>query len=157
MKLFKLIFFILFFLSSLYSKEITIDLNEISQNAAKEFKHTLLFFNMNHCPYCKKMEKFIFKDLNVKSEIENNFFFIDANIDDDDIVIYKKFKDTKKEFAHRLKVNFYPTVFFLDENNQIVYKAKGYTSKEKFINILRYIKSKSYTDKDLDTYLYENE
>lgn len=155
MKFFKLLFVValLFSFSIANEKVKIVDVNLLSKQATKESKHTLLFFHMTYCPYCKRMKKFVFNDKKVQEQIERNFLFVDVNVDDDDLIMYKKFKDTKKQFANKLKISFYPTIVFIDENNEIIYTLKGYRSKDTFKNVLNYIRGKVYLDKDFSAYL----
>lgn len=154
-KLFKIIFISLFLIVFAYAKEhkpIDINLEILSTQAKVESKHTLLFFHMNHCPYCKKMEKFTLNNKDIKKEIEKSFLFVDININDDDNVKYKNFFDSKLQFSKYLAISFYPTVIFINEENTIVYILKGYRIKNKFNTVLNFIKSKSYLDMSLEDY-----
>ena len=160
MKIFKIILLSLFFAFFVYAKEkkpIDINLDNLATQAKIESKHTLLFFHMKRCPYCKKMEKFTFKNKDIKKQLDKNFLFVDVNIDDDDNIKYKNFFDTKKEFAKHLAISFYPTVVFINEENTIVYILKGYRTKDKFNNVIGYIKTKSYLDMSLEGYIDELE
>ena len=159
MKIFKVALLVFLISTSSFGKEKEkeINLNELSETARLETKHTLLFFHMSYCPYCKRMKKFVFKDKSIKDIVNNNFLFVDINVDDDDIVIYKKFKDTKREFANNLNISFYPTVVFLDEENEVVYILKGYRSKGTFKKVLLYVKEKHYIDMEFSEYLNELE
>ncbi|MEA2018322.1 MAG: thioredoxin family protein [Campylobacterota bacterium] len=160
MKLFNIILLSLFFVLFADAKEkkpIDINIDNISAQAKIESKHTVLYFHMTYCPYCKKMAKFTFKNKDIKKQLDKNFLFVDINIDDDDNIRYKNFFDSKKQFAKHLAVNFYPTVIFIDEENTIVYILKGYRTKDKFNIVLGYIKSKSYLDMNLEEYIDELE
>ncbi len=160
MKLLKIILLSLFIVVFSYAKEkkpIDINIDNISIEAKKQSKHTLLFFHMTRCPYCKKMEKFTFRNKDIKKQLEKSFIFVDVNIDDDDNIKYKNFFDTKKQFAKHLAIRFYPTVIFINDDNTIVYMLKGYRTKNKFNIVLNYIKSLSYLDMSLESYIDELE
>ena len=118
MKLFKIILFSLFFIVFAYAKEkkpIDINIDSITMQAKMESKHALLFFHMTHCPYCTKMEKFTFKNKDIKKQLDKSFIFVDVNIDDDDNIKYKNFSDSKRQFAKHLAISFYPTVLFIKD------------------------------------------
>lgn len=158
MKLYKLFYIFIFLFSFSIAEDKIINIDNFSTQAKNETKHTILYFHMTHCPYCKRMKKFVFNNKDIKKDIEKDFLFVDINIDEsEEIVIYKDFKDTKKQFAHELHVSFYPTIVFIDENNNIAYVLKGYRSKNTFEDMLKYIKMKRYIDMDFSEYLDELE
>ncbi len=137
-----------------YAQDYKID--DISIQTKKDNKHVMIFFHMTHCPYCEKMLRKTFKARNISKQVKKYFTFVDINKDDDGKVFYKDFQGTKSEFAKELKVNLYPTIIFLD-NNKIVHRFKGYRNKNKFVEILKYITTKSYNSMDFETFLVELE
>jgi len=130
-----------------------IDLNNISQQQTNNKPHKLLFFHMNYCPYCKAMIKESIENKQLMKLINDNFNFIDININTKGIVSFKDFKGSKHNFAKSLKINFYPTTLFLNNKNEIVYKIKGYRDITKFRNIIKFIASNSYLTMSLGDYL----
>lgn len=154
----KLFFSLILVFSFLKAEDKVINIDTLSSQAKNETKHTIIYFHMTHCPYCKRMQKFVFNNNETETAIKKDFLFVDINIDEsEEIVIYKDFKDTKKQFARELHVSFYPTIVFVDENNNIAYVLKGYRSKSTFFNLLNYIKKKRYIDMDFSEYLDELE
>lgn len=148
MKKFKIILlFLVLVVSNVTAKKIVkkdIDLNELSKIAQQDCKHLLIYFNTNACPSCKKIEKFTLHNKKIKNILSKDFIVVKININDDENVKYNNFFDTKKEFGKYLNIDFYPTIIFMDEEKEIVYTLKGYKIKDKFKNILKYIKTKSY-------------
>lgn len=140
------------------AKDGVINIDQIAlQEAKKEKKHILVFFHMTHCPYCVKMIDNAFSDKVAKMKMEKDFIFVDVNIDDDDLIQYSDFKGGKKDFSKSLSISFYPTVVFIDGNNEIVYALKGYRDTSTFNHILDYITKKSYKEMDFAGYLTELE
>ena len=146
---------LLLIVSTVFAKKIIkedVDLNIMSQKAQKENKHLLLYFKNNECPSCRKLEKFIFLNRDVRKQIAKHFITVKINIYDQEGIIYKDFFDSKLQFSKYLNISFYPTILFMDENNDLVYTSKGYKMKSKFKKILQYVNSKSYLDVDFITY-----
>lgn len=150
---FILLFFLLFtIVSNINANNKIIDINSIINNASTNNKQVLIFFHMTHCGYCKRMEHKTFQDKKVKQLINNNFIFIDINIDNDEKIIFNNNIYSKNDFAHHLDVDFFPTVVFFDENADITYTARGYRKVEKFQKILEYIDTKSFETIDFFDY-----
>ena len=57
------------------------------------------------------------------------------------------------QFAHKLEVTFFPTILFLDNENEITYTARGFRSIEKFQHILNFMKTNSFEDMSFFEYL----
>lgn len=158
MQIIKVFIFSIFFISSLFAQEGIINIDEISKKEANvEKKHSLVFFHMTYCPYCIKMIDNAFSDKIAKQKMEKDYIFIDVNVDDEGVIQYKDFHGSKKEFAKSLAIGYYPSVVFIDENNEIVYALKGYRQTETFIHTLDYITSKSYLKTDFAGYLFEKD
>jgi len=135
-----------------------INLDEISKKEAlKEKKHIMIFFHMTFCPYCIRMIDNAFSNIEAKNKMEKNYIFIDVNVDDEGIIKYKDFKGGKKDFAKSLAIGYYPSVVFIDGNNEIVYALKGYRKTKTFNYTLDYISSKSYLETDFAGYLFDND
>lgn len=135
-----------------------ISIDKISkEEATVEKKHILVFFHMTHCPYCMRMIKNAFSDKVAKEKMEKNFIFLDINIDDAGTIKYKEFSGNKKEFSKNLAIGYYPTVIFIDKNNEIVYAMKGYRKTETFNQILDYVSTKAYLETDFAGYLFDND
>ncbi len=150
----KLFILLVIFISGVKANDIKID--KISEKTVRQDKHVMIFFHMTYCPYCKKMIKKTFKAKNISKQLKKYFTFIDINKSDAGTVYYKDFIGSKKDFAKSLDVHIYPTIIFLD-NNQIAHKVVGYRNKNKFVEILKYITTKSYRKMDFESFLVELE
>ena len=132
-----------------------INLNAIIDKSIKNNKHPLLFFNMTHCGYCKRMKNRTFKNSNVSKRLSKNFTFIDINIDHLGKIVFNKKNYSHKEFTNIIDVDFYPTVLFFDQNYDVIYTSRGYRNSEKFNKILKFIETKAY--KKVDFFDFEEE
>jgi len=135
---------------------VTFDIDKISSQAQKQNKKLLIFFHMDYCGYCEKMLKNNFKNNDILNKITKDYIYIDVNISDDDIIVYKNFKGTQSEFARKYKIYFFPTTIFL-QDDKVIYKVKGYRNSEKFAYILKYIKSDEYKHKQLEEFILDQE
>jgi thioredoxin-related protein len=130
-----------------------LNIDNVIQNILKEKKQTMIFFHMNNCGYCKRMEKETLQNKEIKNIIKQKFGFIDINVDDTNILQFNNKNYSGKQFSNLLDVNFFPTVIFLDNDNEITYKARGYRTIEKFKYILNYMKFKEFENMSFFDYL----
>lgn len=146
--------YLIFIIISLYTnscaienKVNTIDINTQIQNSISQKKHLMLFFHINFCPYCKKMENTTLKDDFVQEELNKHFLTLDINTDkQNDKIVFNNITYTNKEYANKLDVHFFPTVLFLDNEGEIIYKVRGHRDIQTFINILEYMKQNLYEE-----------
>jgi len=158
MSFFKSFLFLCILSLSSFANDGIINIDEIAKKEAKiEKKQIMVFFHMTRCPYCIKMINNAFSDKVAKYKMEKDYIFIDVNVDDEGLIQYKDFKGSKKDFAKSLAIGFYPTVVFINEENEIVYAMKGYRKTVTFNQILDYITKKAYLETDFAGYLFDLE
>lgn len=144
-----LLFLTIFFISNLYAENKNINFDLIDDKN----KQRIIFFHMDNCGYCNRMKNITLKDVKIQKTIQTNFTFISINIHESDTIIFNNKTYTNRDFAHSLEVNFYPTVLFIDSENEIVYKARGFRSTEKFQHILNFIRTDAFEEMSFFEYL----
>ena len=136
-------------------KESFLDLAEDVEEAKESNKHVMLFMSLDFCPYCTKMlnDNFIEGAKNQKY-IQNNFDVIGINIKGSrELVIDEDTTMTEKEYADFLKVQYTPTIIFLDQKNEVLVRLNGYRSVQNFKLVLDFVKNKEYKNMSLTQYL----
>ena len=136
-------------------KESFLELQDDVDEAKESGKHVMLFMTLKFCPYCTKMlnDNFIEGAKN-QPYIEENFDVIGINIKGSkEIAVNEDLTLTEKEYAAHLKVQYTPTIIFLDQDNNVVVRLNGYRSKENFKLILDFVKNKEYKNMTLTQYL----
>ena len=136
-------------------KESFFDLEEDVEEAKESNKHVMLFMTLKFCPYCTKMlnNNFVKGSENQKY-IQNNFDVIGINIKGaKEIAINDDLSMTEKEYAKHLKVQYTPTIIFLNQNNEVIVRLNGYRSSENFKLVLDFVKHKEYKNMSLTQYL----
>lgn len=119
-------------------------------------KHVMLFFHLNGCPYCAKTSDFLDKEP-IRSELQKHFDSIAINIKGDrEIAMNEELNTTERALASYLKVQYTPTILFLDSNNRTVLRLNGYRSPEVFRVALDYVRNKAYRDQPFSAYKREN-
>ena len=153
MKKIKLILLILLSLN-LYSSDINFD--NIIKKSKTQNKQIMVFFHMEHCPWCHKFINESLKDKKIMSLIKQDFIFIDIDVETSGKLIYENKSLEKIDFARKYNIYFYPTTLMFN-NMKIVQKVRGYRNKKKFINIIKYVASKSYKSMTLKEFIVDLE
>ncbi len=145
---------ILFILVSIFaiSAADDIDIDATFGEAKRSHKHVMIFLHKPNCSYCETMTLFTLPDEDVEQTIKKDFIFVDIDIGTPGEVAFKDFKGTKREFAIFLGYDFYPTTVFVDQDSEIVYRQPGYKDEDEFLNILRFIQSRSYEDMGIEDF-----
>ena len=135
-------------------KESFLEIASDVEEAAEENKHVMLFMHLNGCPYCFKMVEENIKNAPYTDFIKDNFDVIALNIRGDrEVALNDEVTVTEKELAARFKVNYTPTIVFLNQENKIVARTNGYRSVPDFKLVLDYVKEKAYQNTTLAKYL----
>lgn len=135
-------------------KESFLDIQNDVKEASDSKKHVMLFFHLNECPYCDKMLKESFSKPPLKDFIQTHFDVIAINTKGDREVAFSKDQSfTEKALSQQLKVQYTPTILFLDGNNNAVARLNGYRSPTKFEHILKYVNDAAYKNITLEAYL----
>lgn len=136
-------------------KQSFLDINEDVEEATQNEKHLILFVDLDGCPYCTKMLKESFISHNETSNFAKQYFdVINLNVKGSREVIWdSKTTLTEKDLAVMLKIQYSPTILFLDSNRNIILRINGYRTAKNFKQILEYIQGKHYKEKTLTQYL----
>jgi len=136
-------------------KQSFMDMNEDVEEAKEENKHVMLFMNLKFCPYCSKMLQENFEESSkLQPYIQKYFDVIAIDIKGSkEIDINEDTTMTEIEYAKYLKVQYTPTILFLDQDNNIVVRINGYRSPENFKYILDFVKNKEYKNMSLTQYI----
>ena len=126
-------------------KDSFLDLKEDAQEAADSGKHTILFMSLNGCPYCTRMLNVTFAEN--RALIEKDFDSIGINIKGDrEVIADGENEITEKKYAQKMRVRFTPTILFLDENAETVFRINGYWDPAQFRIAMDYVRTKAYKD-----------
>ena len=121
-------------------KETFLDLAEDVAEAARAGKRVLLYFYQDGCPYCARLLQDNFGNRDIAKKTRSNFDVIAINIwGDREVTGLDGNTLTEKQFAHKLGVQYTPTLLFLDEKGKPVARLNGYYPPHKFEVVLDYV------------------
>lgn len=120
-----------------------LDLREDVAEATGAGKRVLLYFYQDGCPYCEKLINTNFAQRPIVEKTQQNFDVIAINMWGDNTVTDLKGSEvTEKAFSRELKVQFTPTLLFLDEQGKVALRVNGYYPPHKFMAALDYVAGK---------------
>ncbi len=131
-----------------------LDLREDLAEASEENKRLLLYFYQDGCPYCEKLVNINFAQRNIEQKTRQHFDVVAINMWGDTMVTDLKGNEvTEKQFSVGLKVQFTPTLLFLDETGAVALRTNGYYPPHKFIAALDYVAGKYESRESFADYL----
>ncbi len=123
-------------------RESFLDFSDDIDEAAKAGKRIVILFHQNGCPYCNLLVERNLSQQSIVDYMKKHFEVVAINIwGDRDVATVDGSQLTEKQFAEALKVQFTPTLLFLDENGEQVLRLNGYLPPERFMLALQYAHS----------------
>ena len=139
------LFALLLFALNMNAQEINwLTLEEAIELQQKEPRKIIMDFYTNWCGPCKLLDKNTFKNKDVSSYINANFYAVKFNAEGNSKVTfngneftnpqYDASKANRRNSSHQLSryfgVNAYPTIVFLNENKELLTQVKGYKTPQ---------------------------
>ena len=117
-----------------------LDLREDVAEAAAAGKRVMLYFYQDGCPYCEKLINTNFAQRDIVDKTRKNFEVIAINMWGDNTVTDLQGREvSEKAFSVDMRVQFTPTLLFLDEQGQVALRVNGYYPPHKFMTALDYV------------------
>ena len=124
-------------------KESFLEFEEDVAEAAAAGRRVMLYFHQDGCPYCARLVEENFADPATRDFIIEHFDGITLNMwGDREVVSVAGNAFTEKTFAAALKVQYTPTLVFLDENGKVALRLNGYYPPADFRAALDYVAQK---------------
>ena len=125
-------------------KESFLEFEEDVAEAATEGRRVMIYFHQPGCPYCARLVEENFADPKIEAFVRQHFDGITINMWGDREVVSVSGKSfTEKTFAAALKVQYTPTLVFLDEQGKVALRLNGYYPPDHFRNALQYVATQS--------------
>jgi thioredoxin-related protein len=113
--------------------ESLLDLRDDVAEAAAQGKRVMLYFGQDGCPYCKRLMEVNFRDPAIAAKTQQHFVALALNIwGDREVTWTDGATSTEKRLAAQLKVQFTPTLVFLDERGGVALRLNGYYPPREF-------------------------
>ena len=109
-----------------------------------ENKPMMIYFCSEQCIWCNKLEDETFIDKKVREYLAKNYSLVRVKNNSSDIVIEAGEEIKESQLFNLYQIEIFPTIWFLDSDNQRIEVFPGYVSPEVFIEVLHYIKGQYY-------------
>lgn len=113
--------------------ETLLDLREDVREAAAQGKRVMLYFGQDGCPYCKALMQTNFSQRTIADKTRRHFVAIAFNLWGDRELTWTDGRSmSEKALGRALRVQFTPTLLFLDEKGAIALRLNGYLPPHRF-------------------------
>jgi thioredoxin-related protein len=120
-----------------------LDIREDIDEAAAAGKRVMLYFYQDGCPYCAKLLNDNFGNRAIADKARQAFDVIAINMwGDRDVTDLSGEATTEKAFASALRVQYTPTLLFMDEQGKVILRINGYFAPHKFDVALDFVAGK---------------
>lgn len=124
-------------------RETFLEFRDDIREAARAQKRLLVYFGQDGCPYCQELMRVNFSHKDIVDKTRRHFDAVALNLWGDREVTWIDGKvRSEKAFAAFLKVQFTPTLLFLDEKGNVALRLNGYYPPHKFNVALDYVSGK---------------
>ncbi|HPE61637.1 MAG TPA: thioredoxin fold domain-containing protein [Thiolinea sp.] len=131
-----------------------LELADDLEEAGAADRHVMLYFHQDGCPYCARLVRENFHNDSLVELLKAGFDAIDINIWGDRALTDPEGRaHTEKTYAAAMKVQFTPTLLFLNPAGEVVLRVNGYPSIPKLYAQLRYVSGKHYRDQSFPAYV----
>ena len=123
--------------------ESLLELRDDVADAAKQGKRVMLYFGQDGCPYCVRLMEVNFRQAAIAAKAQKHLVALALNIwGDREVTWIDGTLTTEKRLAAQLKVQFTPTLLFLDEKGGVALRMNGYYPPHEFDAALDYVAAK---------------
>ena len=119
--------------------ETFLDMKEDVREAATQGKRVMLYFGQDGCPYCTALLQTNFSQRTIVDKTRRHFVAIALNLwGDREIAWIDGRRMSEKALGRELRVQFTPTLLFLDEQGAVALRLNGYLPPHRFEAALDY-------------------
>lgn len=117
-----------------------LDIGEDLADATASGRQLVLYFYQDGCPYCAKLLRENFADREIATYTREHFDVVPINIwGDREVTDLRGNSLTEKTFAAALRVQYTPTLIFVNDKGQAALRLNGYYPPHKFLLALHYV------------------
>jgi thioredoxin-related protein len=123
--------------------ESLLELRHDVAEAAAQGKRVMLYFGQDGCPYCRRLLEVNFRQAAIAAKAQRQLLALALNIwGDREVTWTDGAVTTEKRLAAQLKIQFTPTLIFLDERGGIALRLNGYHPPHQFDAALDHVAGK---------------
>ena len=117
-----------------------LDFKEEAAAAARDGKQLMLYFGQDGCPYCRELMTNNFSQKAIVEKTRKHFVAIALNLfGDREVTWVDGRRMSEKDFARLLKVQFTPSLLFIDGDGRVVTRLNGYHPPHRLSAVLDFV------------------
>lgn len=121
-------------------KDSFLELDDDVAEAAQTGKRVLILFHQDGCPYCNALVERNLSQKDIETTLRAHFEVVAINMwGDREVLATDGGSFTEKQFATAMKVQFTPTLVFLDKQGKKALRLNGYLPPKRFRQALDYV------------------
>lgn len=139
--------------------------SQATEEAQHNRKKLLVEVSIRTCAWCKVMDKTTLSDPDVVEYVNDHYIATRLNAEETEPLVFKgrtyRLRDAGQRAHHELAVEImrgrlsFPTIVFLDENQNVIQPIPGYQEPAAFLMVLRYFGENHYQRIPWDRYSQE--
>jgi thioredoxin-related protein len=119
--------------------ETVLEFRDDVREASAQGKRLMLYFGQDGCPYCTALMQNNFSQRSIADKTQRHFVAIALNLWGDREVVWADGRRmSEKALGRELRVQFTPTLLFLDEQGAVALRLNGYLPPHRFEAALDY-------------------
>jgi len=131
-----------------------LDFRDEAATAARDGKRLMVYFGQDGCPYCRELMTNSFSQKPIVEKTRKHFVAIALNLWGDREVTWIDGRHmSEKDFARLMKVQFTPSLLFIDGAGRIVARLNGYHPPHRLTAVLDYVAGSMEDRLSLSEYL----
>ena len=117
-------------------------------------KGIFIFFHMDDCPFCQKMERQVLNQAEVTNYFKQHFLNYHINVESDlELVDFEGNDTMERIFAKRHnRIGATPVLAFFDLEGKRVVRRTGFVGKDEFLLLAKYMVEGAYTQEKFARY-----
>ncbi len=138
-------------------KESFLEFSDDIAEAAEHGKRVMLLFHQDGCPYCNLLVERNLSQKDIVELMQSKLDVIAINMwGDRQVVTVDGEPFTEKQLAGALKVQFTPTMLFLNESGKPILTLNGYLPPDEFLTAIRYVTESRETETTYREFVKDN-
>ncbi len=128
------------------------DLEEAQQLAADNDRRIQVFFYVDWCHYCRRMEMETYTDEGVREGLSSWFYPVSINSESSDTVKFNNTRFTEEELAEEFGVTSFPTIVFLDPDGEEFVRENRFIEADSYRQMLRFLGTHAYKNQSFEEF-----
>lgn len=127
-------------------------LEEAQKLAAHDEQRLQVFFYVDWCHYCRRMEEETYADEGVREDLYSWFYPVSINAESLDSVRFNDTRYTEEELAEKFGVTSFPTIVFIESDGEEFVRENGFIEAASYRQMLAFIGTHAYENQSFEEF-----